>query len=377
MPPVGDVLRFAHDGLVGMLAGTGFKAGGWEQDAIGRRRDGWWHELHLELVRGDPTGRLTVRVQLVIRDDGRLSAWRHRYRGETLLSGNWLAGQPLGYLAGAAAGQADLGDDPAGRVDALAGLAEAVRRHALPWFDLATDPETWIRSAPVHTLRSGGAPIVEWLASRRRRKLIGVLTDRVLAAYPADRAGFERGRAARLSGAAPVLLTLGDVRNLRFVNADRKTAFTAERLGWSVARWGGVPPAQPVAADGPWPLRRADGTPMTVAVSGRVEGFLPYGAFGGTIISYTREQAHDAVRRCGGSPSDTVTAATDLLVARDPADPAVATALAEGVPVMPAREFTKLSCAHHDRDPDRTAWLVGSALARGGRRAAAGTRDTA
>jgi DNA ligase (NAD+) len=91
-------------------------------------------------------------------------------------------------------------------------------------------------------------------------------------------------------------------------------------------------PAAPDAAD-TRPLRRPDGTPMTVVVTGSVPGL-------------TRNEGNEAVETLGGKSSGSVSARTDLVVVGDGAGSKADKAAELGIPVMPAEEFAQLLAAH-------------------------------
>ena len=102
----------------------------------------------------------------------------------------------------------------------------------------------------------------------------------------------------------------------------------------------GVTPAAAKAeggeADGvPLPLRKDDGTPMTVVVTGSVPGL-------------TRNEGNEAVERLGGKSSGSVSKRTDLVVVGDGAGSKAAKAEELGVRVMPSERFAALLAAHDE-----------------------------
>ncbi|MER7007133.1 NAD-dependent DNA ligase LigA [Dactylosporangium sp. NPDC000555] len=84
----------------------------------------------------------------------------------------------------------------------------------------------------------------------------------------------------------------------------------------------GEPPA-------PLPLRKEDGSPMTVVVTGSVPGL-------------TRNEGNEAVERLGGRSSGSVSKKTDLVVVGDGAGSKAAKAEELGIRIMPAEEFAEL-----------------------------------
>ncbi|MEV8513683.1 NAD-dependent DNA ligase LigA [Dactylosporangium sp. NPDC051484] len=77
------------------------------------------------------------------------------------------------------------------------------------------------------------------------------------------------------------------------------------------------------------PLRKEDGTPMTVVVTGSVPGL-------------TRNEGNEAVERLGGRSSGSVSKKTDLVVVGDGAGSKAAKAEELGIRIMPAEEFAEL-----------------------------------
>jgi DNA ligase (NAD+) len=86
----------------------------------------------------------------------------------------------------------------------------------------------------------------------------------------------------------------------------------------------------PDDADGPpLPLRKEDGSPMTVVVTGSVPGL-------------TRNEGNEAVERLGGRSSGSVSKKTDLVVVGEGAGSKAAKAEELGIRIMPAEEFAEL-----------------------------------
>jgi DNA ligase (NAD+) len=97
------------------------------------------------------------------------------------------------------------------------------------------------------------------------------------------------------------------------------------------------------------PLRRPDGTPMTVVVTGSVPGL-------------TRNQGNEAVESLGGRPSGSVSARTDLVVVGDGAGSKADKAEQLGLRIMPADRFAALLAAYRAGD----AVAVAAAMAAAG-----------
>jgi DNA ligase (NAD+) len=81
------------------------------------------------------------------------------------------------------------------------------------------------------------------------------------------------------------------------------------------------------------PLRRPDGTPMTVVVTGSVPGL-------------TRNEGNEAVEELGGKSSGSVSARTDLVVVGDNAGSKAEKAAALGITIMAAEEFAAMLAAY-------------------------------
>ncbi|MFG3701438.1 NAD-dependent DNA ligase LigA [Micromonospora sp. NPDC047620] len=101
------------------------------------------------------------------------------------------------------------------------------------------------------------------------------------------------------------------------------------------------------AAPGPGAalLRRPDGAPMRVVVTGAVPGL-------------NRNEGNEAVERLGGSASSSVSARTDLVVVGEGAGSKADKAAALGVRVMPAARFAALIAAHDAGDADTAAEIM-------------------
>ncbi|RKR86168.1 DNA ligase (NAD+) [Micromonospora pisi] len=85
----------------------------------------------------------------------------------------------------------------------------------------------------------------------------------------------------------------------------------------------------------PLPLRRPDGTPMTVVVTGSVPGL-------------SRNEGNEAVERLGGKSSGSVSKRTDLVVVGAGAGSKAAKAEELGVRIVPADLFAEVLAAHAD-----------------------------
>ncbi|MGI5184727.1 NAD-dependent DNA ligase LigA [Dactylosporangium sp. CA-152071] len=85
------------------------------------------------------------------------------------------------------------------------------------------------------------------------------------------------------------------------------------------------------------PLRRPDGTPMTVVVTGSVPGL-------------TRDEGNEAVERLGGKSSGSVSKRTDLVVVGDGAGSKADKAEQLGIRILPADQFAALLTAFTSGD---------------------------
>ncbi|MFC7549149.1 NAD-dependent DNA ligase LigA [Plantactinospora sp. GCM10030261] len=92
-------------------------------------------------------------------------------------------------------------------------------------------------------------------------------------------------------------------------------------------------------APSPLPLRKPDGTPMTVVVTGAVPGL-------------TRNEGNEAVETLGGKSSGSVSKRTDLVVVGDGAGSKAAKAEQLGIRIMTADTFAALLHAHTSGDTD-------------------------
>jgi DNA ligase (NAD+) len=95
----------------------------------------------------------------------------------------------------------------------------------------------------------------------------------------------------------------------------------------------------------PLPLRKADGTPMTVVVTGSVPGL-------------TRTEGNEAVESLGGRSSSSVSKKTDLVVVGDGAGSKATKAEELGVRILTAERFAELLAAHGAGDGDTVARIL-------------------
>lgn len=107
------------------------------------------------------------------------------------------------------------------------------------------------------------------------------------------------------------------------------------------------------------PLRRPDGTPMTVVVTGSVPGL-------------TRNEGNEAVERLGGRSSGSVSKRTDLVVVGEGAGSKAEKATTLGVPVLPAERFAELLAAHLAGDAATISTILATLGAAEGEPATAG-----
>ncbi|GAA4443015.1 NAD-dependent DNA ligase LigA [Phytohabitans houttuyneae] len=103
--------------------------------------------------------------------------------------------------------------------------------------------------------------------------------------------------------------------------------------------------AAPAASASALPLQRADGSPMTVVVTGAVPGL-------------TRDEGNEAVERLGGKPSGSVSKKTDLVVVGDGAGSKATKAEQLGIRILPADRFATLLQAHDAGDQDAVADIL-------------------
>ncbi|MEV4518215.1 NAD-dependent DNA ligase LigA [Dactylosporangium sp. NPDC049525] len=131
--------------------------------------------------------------------------------------------------------------------------------------------------------------------------------------------------AAELVDLAPVIAKLVD----RGVNMSEPDLPPPAVAATDAGDGTGDAPAATVAP----PLRRPDGTPMTVVVTGSVPGL-------------TRDEGNEAVERLGGKSSGSVSKRTDLVVVGDGAGSKAEKAEQLGIRILPAEQFAALLQAY-------------------------------
>ncbi|MEV6597818.1 NAD-dependent DNA ligase LigA [Actinoplanes sp. NPDC051346] len=158
-------------------------------------------------------------------------------------------------------------------------------------------------------------------------------------------------RLARHFGSMPALqsATVDDLQRVDGVGPERATTIAAELAdlapviaklvtrGLTMTEPGpapGTPPGPQGAGaattdQARLPLRKENGTPMTVVVTGSVPGL-------------SRTEGNEAVERLGGKSAGSVSTRTDLVVVGDGAGSKAAKAEQLGIRIMPADDFAKL-----------------------------------
>ncbi|MEU8001607.1 NAD-dependent DNA ligase LigA [Catellatospora sp. NPDC049111] len=101
------------------------------------------------------------------------------------------------------------------------------------------------------------------------------------------------------------------------------------------------------------PLRRADGSPMTVVVTGSVPGL-------------SRNESNEAVETLGGKSSGSVSRKTDLVVVGEGAGSKADEDAELGVTVMPAERFAELLAAHRNGDQAAVDAVISQTFAAAG-----------
>ncbi|WP_217709617.1 BRCT domain-containing protein [Amycolatopsis sp. Hca4] len=96
------------------------------------------------------------------------------------------------------------------------------------------------------------------------------------------------------------------------------------------------------------PLRKPDGSPMRVVVTGAVPGLK------------NRDEGNQAVERLGGTPSGSVSAKTDLVVVGEGSGGKADKAAQLGIRILPAQGLADLLSAYEDGDRDRAARILAS-----------------
>ncbi|MEV5764637.1 NAD-dependent DNA ligase LigA [Micromonospora sp. NPDC052213] len=169
-------------------------------------------------------------------------------------------------------------------------------------------------------------------------------------------------RIARHFGSMRALLdaSVEDLQRVEGVGPDRAATIAADLVeltpvidklvarGVNMVEPGAAAPGEAgPAAPGPVaaPLRRPDGAPMRVVVTGAVPGL-------------NRNEGNEAVERLGGTASSSVSARTDLVVVGEGAGSKADKAAALGVRVMPAARFAALIAAHGAGDAETVAEIM-------------------
>jgi DNA ligase (NAD+) len=167
--------------------------------------------------------------------------------------------------------------------------------------------------------------------SRRLAKHFGTM-DALLAATPEDLQQVEGIGPER---AVTIAAELADLRPVIEKLAARGVNLTEPDAG-----------PRPDPTDSALPLRKPDGTPMKVVVTGAVPGLQ------------NRTESNEAVERLGGSASGSVSARTDLVVVGEGAGSKADKADEFGVRIMPAERFAELLAAHDAGDGAAVAGLL-------------------
>lgn len=173
--------------------------------------------------------------------------------------------------------------------------------------------------------------------SRRIARHFGTM-DAIMAATPAE---WEQVDGIGSERAAVIIAELAEVAPLIAKLAAHGVNMT-EPAGAAA-----TPAAEAGATDAVLPLRRPDGTPMTVVVTGAVPGL-------------TRNQGNEAVEELGGRSAGSVSARTDFVVVGDGAGSKAAKAADLGLPVLDADKFAQLLAAHRAGDHDTAGTILGT-----------------
>jgi DNA ligase (NAD+) len=150
-------------------------------------------------------------------------------------------------------------------------------------------------------------------------------------------------RLARSFGTMQALLdaSAADLQRVEGVGPERALTIAAELSDYRpvieklMARGVNMtePSTEPAAEPAALPLRRDDGEPMKVVVTGAIPGL-------------TRTEGNEAVERLGGTSSGSVSAKTDLVVVGEGAGSKATKAAELDVRIMPAEEFAALLAEH-------------------------------
>lgn len=200
-----------------------------------------------------------------------------------------------------------------------------------------------------------GGKLVAAIALTKKRPLSSLLTG--LGIRMAGRAVSRR--LARHFGSMDALLaaTPEQLQEVEGVGLERAETIAAElaELAGVIAKLAarGLTMTEPDAAPAPaaatvLPLRKPDGSPMRVVVTGAVPGLK------------NRDEGNQAVERLGGTASGSVSAKTDLVVVGDGSGSKADKAAELGVRILPADRFADLLAAHDGGDDSRAAEILAS-----------------
>jgi DNA ligase (NAD+) len=151
--------------------------------------------------------------------------------------------------------------------------------------------------------------------------------------------------AAELAELAPLIAKLAE-RGVNMAEPGVNIGVNMAEPGVNIAEPGGA--AGPTAAAAPvatLPLRKPDGSPMTVVVTGSVPGL-------------TRDEGNEAVETLGGRSSGSVSKRTDLVVVGDGAGSKAEKAKQLGVRILPADRFAALLDAYRAGDADTVTEIL-------------------
>lgn len=147
--------------------------------------------------------------------------------------------------------------------------------------------------------------------------------------------------AAELTELAPLIARLAE-RGVNMTEPVDPAAAAGNAAGTAAGNAAGAVGAAPA---GTLPLRRPDGTPMTVVVTGSVPGL-------------TRDEGNEAVEALGGRSSSSVSKRTDLVVVGDGAGSKADKAKQLGVRIMPADRFAALLDAYRAGDAETVTEIL-------------------
>jgi len=168
-------------------------------------------------------------------------------------------------------------------------------------------------------------------------------------------------RLARHFGTMQALLdaSVEDLQHVEGVGPERAVTIAAELVdltpvigklverGVNMTESGGATPAPSPEgeAEPRLPLRKPDGTPMTVVVTGAVPGL-------------SRTEGNEAVEALGGKASGSVSKRTDLVVVGEGAGSKADKATELGIRTLPAGQFAALLQAHAAGDLDTVTAIL-------------------